>query len=259
MKKKYHLFLFPLSLLVLFFCVQSCGSTSQSTSKKVKGVWETNDVIYQDETYSSISGNVQRLYAMLCGKFIHYNRSNPKRELKAWTVNGGKDSVMVYIMPVGDPNKVGHWLYYYQIMTSLPDEPIYEAFSKLEVVDRDTIRSVYYDAPTNFNVPLEELVSNPKAAFAQVKLGELSLSSYGEVVTYVRKTPLHFEGKSRLMQDHQNEHLLRIEKYGIKPQGHSYQSLRYNKEKELVNDDSENSYERFVKKATLKALIPNQK
>lgn len=259
MKKKYHLFLFPFALLMLFLLVQSCGSTSQSTSKKMKEIWATNDAIYKDETYSGIGGNVQRLHAMLCGEFVHYNRSNPERTLKAWTVNGGRDSVIVYVLPVGDPNKVGHWLYYYQIMTSLPDEPIYEAFSKLEAIDRDTIRSVYYDAPSDFNVPLNELTSNPKGAFAQVKLDELSLSSYGEVVTYVRKTPLHFEGKSRLMKNHQNEKLLRIEKYEIKPQGHTYQSLNYDEEHKLLDDDSEELADRFVKKATLKAVIPSKK
>lgn len=239
-----------------FLLLLSCGGT-QNTTKKGKDAFLTGKTIYEDETFVGIKNNTARLCAMLSGKYVQYNKNNSERVYKAWMVNGGKDSVMVYALPVGDPNKVGYWMYYYQIMTSLPDEPIYEAFGKMESIDRDTIRVTYYEAPDDFNVPLKDLTTNPNAAFAQVKLESLSLSKYGEIVTYVRKTPLHFEGRSPLMPDPQSKGRYRVDCYNIRPEGHTYQILRYTSDKEPI--DGQNAIDKLVKTAMMRSHTSKKK
>jgi len=148
----------------------------------------------QSNPYQSIRSNVARVQAMLSGKFVQQTRVDTFNNYVTWMVNDNQDSMVMYSIPVGDPNKNGHWLYHYQIMTSLPNEPIYEAFEKLTEVDRDSIHSRLYLPPANFNLPLSELLQKRKNAFASVKLD--SLSADEDAGYYIRQNSLFFKNQT---------------------------------------------------------------
>lgn len=62
-----------------------------------------------------IGSNIGRLQAMLSGEFVQYTRRGTKDDgyyYKLWAINDGKDSVLSYTVPVGDPRKHGYWLYH---------------------------------------------------------------------------------------------------------------------------------------------------
>lgn len=212
---------------VLFFIVLwSCSTVKETTSLM------TGKEIYADETYQQIQKNENRLHAMLAGKFVQYNKASG--DYKTWMVNGGNDSVVIYFIPVGNPAKDGLWLYHYQLMTSLPNEPIYEAFSKLEVIDRDTTRGVYYEAPDDFNVPIETLLENPKTAFETIDFDKLERSRVGEEVLYFREKALYFTGESQFIRKDANGkeygHFLK-DHYEVSPSGMTYNTYYYNADK----------------------------
>lgn len=224
MKRTFLLnFLFVFSFLLIF-----SGAYSQKTPKGEKGnkgaknnsIFLKGEVATQDESYAHIVSNVARLKAMLTGSFVQYNTAGDTTGInyKVWKVNDGKDSVVIYQLPVGDFQKVGHWMYQCQIMTSLPDDPIYQAFTKLVEINRDTIQEIYYDAPSDFDMTLEELLTNPEALFSKVDLSQLTPTNDPERVTYIRKTPLHFLGRSSLAPNPKDKEGFKIILYEVKPQ-----------------------------------------
>lgn len=256
-----HISLFVIAILA-FLVVYSCGKTKETTklhsvtASKSSSIFLKGAAATQDESYSHIVNNAARLRAMLTGSFVQYNTgTDPQnKKFKVWTVNDGKDSVVVYQIPVGDFQKVGHWMYQYQIMTSLPDEPIYEAFSKLVEISRDSIQEIYYDAPADFNVPLAELLKNPDAAFAKVNLSKLQPSPDPEHIMYVRQSPLFFIGYSPMILDPEprNKDGYKIMRYEIKPQLIAYTTTVFDKnKKELVSNE-----EHLHKLSMMKADAP---
>lgn len=220
-------------IIPLFICVSlviACGG-GKSVSKKGKSKegFIKGKHIYEDETFSPIQSNIGRLTAMLAGEFVQYNNQNKEQVYRPWLVNNQKDSVVLYSIPVGEPNKVGYWMYHYQVMTSLPDEPIYEAFEEFIEINRDTIKSVYYEAPSDFNVPLEDLLKKHKYAFETVKLEKLEASNVAEKITYVRQNPLYFKGMTPMIKDDQNKGHYKRDHYEIRPSGILYKVNRYKK------------------------------
>ena len=123
--------------------------SASSSKKKSKSSQQTTLVaaanMREKSAYENISGNVQRLKAMMCGRFTVYSTSSDPngRVYSTWLVNEGQDSVVVYTVPVGEASRLGHWLYQCQHMTSLPDEPIHEAFIALKAINRDSIVATY--------------------------------------------------------------------------------------------------------------------
>lgn len=202
-----------------------------SSSSLLKGA-----EIHQDETFSAIKNNTARLKAMLSGMYVQYRKRPSETKYIPWLVNEGKDSVVIYSLPVQDFRKVGHWLYHYQIMTSLPNSPVYHAFSKMVEIDRDTIKAIYYEVPKDFKPSLDELLNAPEKAFSKINLDKLQLSVHGEYITYIRQNPVHFIGQSPIMSDPQNKEGYRQDFYDITPSGHKFQIIRYNKNKEKIKD-----------------------
>jgi len=207
----------------LFALLGACGGTKTLV---------TGPDIHKEETYQGIIKNEARLHAMLVGKFVQYNKVNKEKKYKTWMVNEGKDSVMIYVFPVGEPNKIGYWLYNYQVMTSLPNEPIYQSFTRLDVIDRDSIRGVYYEAPADFDYTVEEILANPTAIFEKVDLDNLEPSKEGEEVTYIRKTPLHFVGYSQYKESTIEQFVYMRDRYSVKPKGVHFSFVYYDENKE---------------------------
>lgn len=213
-------FAFIFSFLLFFSCAYAQKPEKGNKGSKNNSIFLSGEVAREDASYAHIVSNVARLKAMLTGSFVQYNTAGDTTGTKysVWRVNDGKDSVVIYQIPVGNFQKVGHWMYQCQVMTSLPDEPIYQAFTKLVEISRDTIQEIYYDAPSDFEITLEDLLTKPEALFADINLNELKLSKDPESVLYVRQSPLHFIGKSTLTPVPQNKELLKMIRYEVKPQ-----------------------------------------
>lgn len=223
MKRTFLLnFLFVFSFLLIFSGAHAQKPEKGNKGSKNNSIFLSGDVAREEASYSHIVSNVSRLKAMLTGSFVQYNTSEDTARIKTkytvWKVNDGKDSVVIYQIPVGNFQKVGHWMYQCQVMTSLPDEPIYQAFTKLVEISRDTIQEIYYDAPSDFEMTLEVLLTKPETLFDNVNLNELKPSKDPESVLYVRQNPLHFIGKSTLTPIPQNKELLKMVRYDVKPQ-----------------------------------------
>lgn len=249
-----------ISIFLLFF---ACGKTKMTTklqsvtATKSGAIFLKGPAATKDESYSHIVSNVARLKAMLTGAFVQYNTNadTAGKIYSTWLVNDGKDSIMWYQIPVGDYQKVGHWMYQYQIMTSLPDDPIHETFSKLVELSRDSIEESYFNPPSDFNVPLEELLADPEAAFAKVNLKELKPSATPYKICYVRQTPLHFAGESVFLPDDhpQNKDGLKIDYYHAIPEKVIFGIRHYTKEKVSVG---ESPPEQFFKISMMKSDAP---
>lgn len=169
-----------------------------SSCKNTESVTNTTTVDYQ-----GIRSNVARLQAMLAGKYlqlIETKQQDGSSTFETWKVNDAQDSVIMYSVPVGEPNKDGYWLYHYQMMTSLPEEPIYEVFEKLTAIQRDTITSVLYTVPEDFEVTLKSLEKKDKKAFEAINF--TTLQEYQEAGgQYVRKEILQFYNELPINED----------------------------------------------------------
>ena len=241
------------AVAAIFFLLLACGSTQGTKKGKTKTGFLTGDFMTADETFSGITRNVDRLIAMLSGEFVQYNNNGNNGRKRGvygpWMVNDGKDSVILYSIPVGDPNKIGHWIYHYQIMTSLPDEPIYEAFEKFVEVSRDTIKSVYYEAPDDFNPTLESLKKHHRASFETIKLDQLEVSVVAEEITYIRENPLFFKGSTPIIENQQVSGFFKSDYYEIKPSGILYRIQRFQKDKKTMYDNQD---DKFIKLSMVK-------
>lgn len=223
--KKYQLLLFSLCCTLGIVACINTKSVQQEISENpylIRG-----NEIFQDETFSRIKNNTERLCAMLSGEFIQYNFNNRSGEYHPWLVNEDKDSVIMYTMLVGEPNKIGYWLYYYQYMTSLPSKPLFEVFVNMIEINRDSIQAIYYEAPAEFNPSVDEFLKHPKSTFSSIDFNNLEQSPDDETVTYIRKNPLFFIGKSNLISNIQIPGEYRIDYYEVKPSIYNYQIWSY--------------------------------
>ncbi|MGH1334724.1 MAG: hypothetical protein ACRBFS_01245 [Aureispira sp.] len=234
-------------LLFLIGSLSSCKSTQEgSTSKnKTKNDQEVlliyNDKVRDKSSYENIKGSVPRLQAMIAGRFTQYNTAgDPNGKIySVWHVNEGKDSVVIYHIPVGDPNKDGYWMYHYQGLTSLPDEPVFTCFTKLEAVNRDSIIGHYYAVPEDFSVTIPELLSTPKELFKDFDFK--NLKAMEDKVYYVRQNPLKYIGTSPLRPQGkaEDDKKYACEYYVITPERYTFSVAFYNDKKEMVDRSQE--------------------
>ena len=213
---------YQLLLLLTILSVMACTDAKRAANTPVN---KDNDF------YSSIVKSEARLHAMSAGKYVMYENTTGK--YRPWLVNEGKDSVVIYNIPAGEPTKDGLWMYSCQVLTSLPNAPIYKAFFKLEAIDRDTIKSVYYEAPDDFDISLDKILLHPKNAFQEISFDQLKLSKDGEQVTYLKKGTLLFEGESPEMTGKTTKEYGHYMKdyYTISPNAILYNRYLYNKDK----------------------------
>lgn len=213
-----------------------------------------SDDVLTKEAYQDIRGNLPRLKAMMAGRFVQHNTNadTARKVYSAWKVNGGKDSIVIYQLPVGDPNRDGHWMYHYQFMTSLPDEPVYAAFSKMTEINRDTIVAVYYELPDGFatSTTIPRILAKPETLFKDFDFEELKPSKTGEIVYYDRKSPLEYHGVSR-WTDSKSTNPERAggydaDYYIVTPERYVFGKEVYNREKKFLG---RTRGERLVKEA----------
>ncbi|MGH1334723.1 MAG: hypothetical protein ACRBFS_01240 [Aureispira sp.] len=230
--------------------VSASNGKNKRTGKNAMLLY-SNDVLTK-EAYADIKGNIPRLKAMMAGRFVQHNTNgDPARKVySVWKVNGKKDSVVIYQLPVGDPNKDGHWVYHYQFMTSLPNDPVYAAFSKMTEINRDSIVAFYYEVPDDFTATIPEILAKPENVFRDFDFDDLKISETNEVVYYERKTPLQYYGVSRWMNstsdDPEREGGYEADYYRISPDRFTFGKAIYNKEKKFLGNTAG---ERLVKEA----------
>lgn len=211
--------------ILIPFCIVICiaFSACKSTTPRT-----TNEVSLSEE-YKKVSGNIARLQAMLTGKFVQQILTEidsiSQREIyTTWKVNDKEDSILLYSIPLDDPNRVGYWIYHYQIMTTLPDEPVYQAFESLVLTSRDTIKSIYYKAPDDFTITLSELLKTKGKSFQDVPLSKLEIEEDGG--SYVRQDILHFNNKATIVPNPQRKDY-KMDMYEIYPEHIFYSTIFY--------------------------------
>lgn len=244
----------PFFFLSLIVFITSCGGGREALEKEAnqsKALFITEKGYNEEETYRSIKGSVKRLHAMMCGRFVQYStgRNPEETEYTTWLINDGQDSVIIYHIPIGNPDKEGYWMYNCQVMTSLPNDPLYVTISRLEEVDRDTINAVYYDFPKNFEATLPEILENPKKAFASVQFLSLKKTE-GEGIPYVRESILKYQGEGGWSPANYkgNENGFVATYFLVRPDRMVFGQRAYNQDKEVVK---ETKGERFMKNAMI--------
>lgn len=241
-------------ILLLSIYLSSCSGGKEVVQKidnKSKSLFVENAGYNQDETYSSIKGSVKRLHTMMSGRFVQYTTgSDPKEtDYKTWLINDGQDSVIIYHIPIGNPDKEGYWMYNCQVMTSLPNDPLHATISKLEEVDRDTIKAVFYDFPADFKASLPEILEDPKSAFASVYFLALKKSE-GQAIPYVRESIISYKGESAWsLADYEgNEGGFVATYFLVRPQMMVFGSCAYDKNKKKLG---QTKGERLMKNAMI--------
>lgn len=241
-----------ITILILLLChLMACNNNNKdvtlgqvkTSSSRTKGKKQEILVVADNtkSTYENIKGNIPRLKAMLSGRFTVYNTESDSagKNYKPWLVNENTDSILVYTVPVGEASKNGHWLYIYQYMTSLPDDPIYEVFVKLEEINRDSIIATYYEAPDDFEYSIDDILTNPIKLFKEFNFEKLPLSETGETVWYERQSLLRYNGMSNWIPIEKTpradlENGFKRDYYTITPEVYHFGKEYYNKDKELV-------------------------
>lgn len=258
--------LIALVVLLTSYGFMACQGTIDLGNPVVsqrKGTEVDNMLLYGKDvtapsTYRDVKGNIPRLKAMMSGRFVQYNTLGDanRKQYSVWKVNGGKDSVVIYQLPVGNPNKDGHWMYHYQFMTSLPNEPVYAAFSKMTEINRDSILAVYYEVPDDFNTTIPEIIADPENSFKDFEFKRLKLSKTGEKVYYNRKTPLNYYGVSRWVNTTskvpERKGGYDADCYNVTPNIYSFGKVFYSKDRKYLGPSKK---EFLVKEARVKSEL----
>lgn len=177
-------FFFICSLLSLIAC-----QTTQKTTLKSSPA-EKFDADY----YVGLEKNIRRLHALSLGTFVaHTDPTNQSNQV--WNVTG-KDSVILYSRPIGDIGKNGYWILSYEFMTSLPNTPIYTSIKKIEQIERDSFRVLYYEYPNELT--LSQVLDD---TYLEENIILDQLQPRDKKTLFVRQTAAHFIGKSAIYVD----------------------------------------------------------
>ncbi|MCH2043054.1 MAG: hypothetical protein MK212_02850 [Saprospiraceae bacterium] len=174
----------------------------------------------QHEYYENLGKNICRLHHLMQGAFVSYSYDTAG-QLQYWNVTDG-DSVVLYSKPIGEISKQGYWIYSYEFMTSLPNDPIYTSIKKIDQIDRDTFEISYYKSPKVYKLTeiLDDNFSN--------KLDFDDFIKTDKKVRYIRQNNTQFIGSSIIYEDPQC-HCLRKNIYDITPTSYEVSSDFYSK------------------------------
>lgn len=172
------------------------------------------------EYYEDLAKNINRLHHLMQGTFVSYSRDTTGN-LQYWNVTDG-DSVVLYSKAIGDVTKQGYWIYSYEFMTSLPNDPIYTSVKKIDQIDRDTFVISYYKSPKAYK--LTEILDENFS----LDLDFDDFIKTGKKVHYTRQSNTHFLGNSIVYEDPQC-HCLRKNIYDITPTNYEVNTDFYSK------------------------------
>ncbi|MCP4440813.1 MAG: hypothetical protein GY810_17975 [Aureispira sp.] len=231
-------------LFLGLYMFSSCGS-----SKKVTKT--TGPTPLDAEYYQNIDGNINRLHQLFQGTFVAYDENEGQ-----WTVSDG-DSVILYTQKLGEIAKDGHWIYNYDFMTSLPNEPIYTSIKKIEQIDRDSFAIIYYKSDKNYT--MEEMLA--EESFTGKKFNLDQLIKRDKKVVFVKYSASMFVGHSNTYEDKQCD-CLRQNIYEITPKHYKVSAKFFDKEtKKPIEKESRPNYllRRDIDRKSLKVMTTGGK
>lgn len=207
---------FILGVIVLGLLV-GCSTVSKTTS-------ELSPTIFEAQYYQDLQRNIVRLHHLMQGTFIAH-KGGSDTDLESWTVSEG-DSVVLYNVPLGDVDKDGYWMYSYEFMTSLPDQPIYTSIKEIKQLSRDTFDVLYYKPKTEMFLKLEDVLNTQ---ILNEKINTDSLVLLEKKVRYVKKSMANFIGYSEQYEDKEHK-CLRQNTYDVSPNFYKVKAAFYDKD-----------------------------
>jgi len=205
-------------LLGLVF-LASCATTNTKKAAKEQGA-----TVFEAQYYQDLEKNIVRLHHLMQGTFTAHAKTKEEK-MTTWKVSEG-DSVILCNVPLGEVAKHGYWIFSYEFMTSLPDEPLYTSIKKLVQIDRDTVDVYYYESKTPLDVTLADVLDNERLT-ALIDFDQLVKRD--KWVRYVRQSSAHFVGQSKVYVD-PDRNCLRQHTYDISPTLYQVNTNFYDKE-----------------------------
>lgn len=207
--------------IFLYFCSALLLWACTNTKSTVKSFDSVAPSILEEDYYKALPNNISRLHQLMLGTFVAHHNNQDSSQLKAWQVTGA-DSVVLYSVPIGEIAKHGYWIFSYEFMTSLPNDPIYTSIKQLKQTDRDSFVVLYYKVPQKYT--LLDIVKN--ADFGKDLVLD-SLKTTDKKTIYVRESSVHYIGKSDMYED-KDCHCLRQNEYDISTQFYKVETVFYN-------------------------------
>lgn len=207
-------------IILSFFILGSCGSAPKNTLKKSK---ETKPSVFEPAYYQNLGKNIKRLHHLMQGTFIAY-KEGASKNLESWEVSEG-DSVILYNVPLGDVERQGYWVYSYEFMTSLPNEPIYTSIKQIKQFSRDSLEVLYYTTVEPTTIRLGDILDK-EVLNKKIQLDDLLLRD--KRVVYVKESAAHFIGYSKVYEDEQFN-CLRQNKYDLSPNYYKVETAFFDK------------------------------
>lgn len=226
-------------LFLILYGLSSCSNSKKTTT--------TGPTPFEPAYYANIDGNINRLHQLFQGAFVAYDEDQNQ-----WEVSDG-DSVILYTQAIGEVSKNGHWIYNYDFMTSLPNEPIYTSIKKIEQIDRDSFAIIYYQSDQSYT--LEEM--RAEQPFMGKKFNFDLMTKRDKKVIFVKKSAHVFVGHSNIYEDKQLN-CLRQNIYEITPKYYKVSAKFFDKEtKEPIEKKSHPNFllKRNISEDTFNAIM----
>ncbi len=130
----------------------------------------------------------------------------------------------------------GYWLYSYEFMTSLPNDPIYTTVKEIRMLSRDSFEVLHYKVDEK--ITLKEVLDS-KVLNAEIHID--SLQSTNKKTLFIRQTASSFIGSSILYEDEQCK-CMRQNVYDLNPAHYNVEAKFYDKKtnQELQKDKRPN-------------------
>lgn len=208
----------PILLSLSFLLLISCGNASKTTKSSSEAA---NPTVFEDQYYQDLGKNIVRLHHLMQGTFTAYSEEAAEK-LKSWNVTGG-DSVVLVSVPLGEVAKHGYWLYSYEMMTSLPNDPIYTTVKEIRMLSRDSFEVLHYKV--NEKITLKEVLDS-KVLNSKILIDKLV--STDKKTLFVRQTASSFIGSSILYEDEQCK-CMRQNIYDLNPYRYNVEAKFYDK------------------------------
>lgn len=158
----------------------------------------------------TLQQKIVNLKDLMQGTFVAHAKYKDG-QLRPWRVTGGEDSVVLYSIEIIKNELEGDWIYSYEFMTSMPNDPIYTSIKQIKKVAPDIFQISYYLPPEKFT--LKEILTD---GYLATKIDFDKLKKTDKKVDYIRKEQALFEGKSILYED-KDCHCQRQNTYLISP------------------------------------------
>jgi len=218
-----------LMLLVLCFLV----TIPYSFAQKRKDKSQQSDEISEEHFINDYSNSLYRLEGLMTGCLVQY-KANSKEEYKnakLWSTNDGQDSVWLYSSSMSKEFDGIRWIYERQMISNLPEEPVYEAIVRIEQITFDSFNVRYFHPPFT---PEWEVVKNDENWYQDINFEKLEFN--GEEIDIFRTGTTEYIGVSSIYEDKQKKSPYRKDYYIINPEYICYVVMGYKDAEGLIMD-----------------------